>query len=249
VVERIVAARPAAVLIGGDFVYNPTDDEKEDTERDEFREVDEDVNEAVALVRPLVEAGIETYAVLGNHDYGMMTQKYAKNDYLARRLSEQLSAAGLHVLDNEAVQMVSPASGNAANGNQNSSSALYVVGIGSRWAHNDHVGVALAQVPREATRIALMHNPDSFAEFPPHTAPLALAGHTHGGQIRVPFLPRWSWMSLVQENEVHVDGWIPDFGQAGNHLYVNRGIGFSNFPVRLNCRPEVTLITLRSATR
>lgn len=249
VVERVIAERPAAVLIAGDFVYNPTDDEKEETERAEFREVDEEVNEAVALVRPLVEAGIPTYAVLGNHDYGMMTRKYVKNDYLARRLSEQLSAVGVRVLDNTAAQLVSPASGDTASQSQNPSEALYVVGIGSRWAHNDRVGAALAQVPEDAARIAFMHNPDSFSEFPPHAAQLALAGHTHGGQVRLPFLPRWSWLSLVQDNEVYADGWIADFGHSGNQLYVNRGIGFSYFPVRINCRPELTFITLRRELR
>lgn len=249
VVERVIAARPAAVLIAGDFVYNPTDDEKEETEREEFREVDEEINRAVALVRPLVEAGIPTYAVLGNHDYGMMTRKYAKNEYLARRLSEQLFAAGVRVLDNTAAQIASPAGGDTASESRNPSEALYVVGIGSRWAHNDRVGVALARVPDTAARVALMHNPGSFSEFPPQTAPLALAGHTHGGQIRLPFLQRWSWLSLVQNNEIYADGWIADFGHAGNHLYVNRGIGFSSFPVRVNCRPELTFITLRRETR
>ncbi len=248
-VEHVIAARPAAALIAGDFVYNPTDDEKGETEREEFLEVDEEIIEAVALIRPLVEAGIPTYAVLGNHDYGMMTREYVKNDYLARRLSEQLSTAGVRLLDNVAAQIASPSSGDSTNGNQNPSEALYVVGIGDKWAHNDRVGVALAQVPDDAARIALMHNPDSFSDFPPHAAPLALAGHTHGGQLRLPFLPDWSWMSLVQENAVYADGWITDFGFAGNHLYVNRGIGFSNFPVRINCRPELTFFTLRRATR
>ncbi|MGB3760287.1 MAG: hypothetical protein WBA07_28570 [Rivularia sp. (in: cyanobacteria)] len=42
------------------------------------------------------------------------------------------------------------------------------------------------------------------------------------------------------------DGWIKDYGKQGNRLYVNRGIGFSDIPIRINCPPEVTLFTLRS---
>ena len=89
-----------------------------------------------------------------------------------------------------------------------------------------------------------MHNPDVFAELPAGTAPLALAGHTHGGQVRLPFMPSWSWFALVTQDAVHTDGWIDDYGAPGNRLYVNRGIGMSGLPVR-NCRPEVTLITLQ----
>lgn len=55
-------------------------------------------------------------------------------------------------------------------------------------------------------------------------------------------------MALQADEKVHVDGWIEDdFGQLGNHLYVNRGIGFSSFPLRINCRPELTFFTLHAA--
>ena len=90
-----------------------------------------------------------------------------------------------------------------------------------------------------------MHNPDSFEPLPSGTAPLAMAGHTHGGQVRLPFLPEWSWMTFAKEDEVHADGWIDGYGQPGNRLYVNRGIGFSIIPIRINCPPEITLFTLR----
>ena len=92
----------------------------------------------------------------------------------------------------------------------------------------------------------MMHNRASFAAFPPQTAPLAVAGHTHGGQIRLPFTPQWSWISLVKGEEVYGDGLIKNYGEPGNKLYVNRGMGFSDIPMRINCPPEVTLFTLRS---
>lgn len=93
--------------------------------------------------------------------------------------------------------------------------------------------------------MVLLHHPDSFERLPAGTAPLALAGHTHGGQFRVPFTPEWTWMTFAEEDEVHPDGWIPDFGASGNRLYVNRGIGFSTLPLRLNCPPEITYVLLR----
>lgn len=92
----------------------------------------------------------------------------------------------------------------------------------------------------------MMHNPDTFGRLPPSSAPLAVAGHTHGGQIRIPFTPEWSWITFKSEDEVHADGWIDDYGAPGNRLYVNRGIGFSVVPIRINAPPEITMFTLRS---
>jgi predicted MPP superfamily phosphohydrolase len=109
------------------------------------------------------------------------------------------------------------------------------------------VSVALEGVPDGAARVVFMHNPDTFAEIPAGAAPLGVAAHTHGGQIRVPSMPEWSWMALLQNERVHADGWIDGYGAPGNRLYVNRGIGFSTIPMRIFCPPEVTFFTLRRA--
>ena len=92
-----------------------------------------------------------------------------------------------------------------------------------------------------------MHNPDTFATVPTGAAPLAVAGHTHGGQLRIPFTPQWTWLTYLAEDRIHADGWIEDYGRAGNRLYVNRGIGFSQLPLRINCPPEITFFTLTRA--
>ena len=246
IVNRIIAERPAAVLIAGDFVYKPTDeDEPGDVEHEDALDFMSEVNEAVALVRPLVEAGIPTFAVLGNHDYGMNYPNSVKNERLAAAVRQTLAQAGVRVLENEAAALRLPEENNRQENAANPDSTFYVVGIGSRYADNAETTVALSQVPENAPRIIFMHNPDSFAAFPANAAPLALAGHTHGGQIRIPFTDDWSWMSLFTDEKIHADGWVANFGQTGNRLYVNRGIGFSSFPVRINCRPELTFFTLR----
>lgn len=245
IVNRIVKERPAAVLVAGDFVYKPTDeDEREDIDREDVSNFTSEVNEAVELLRPLINAGIPTYAVLGNHDYGMGYPDSVKNARLAAALRQTLEAAGVRVLDNAAVPLVLPDEKKAENDSANA--ALYIAGIGSRYARNDIWENALAQVPKNAPRIILMHNPDSFIALPAGDAPFALAGHTHGGQIRVPFTDDWSWMALSDTSQkILTEGWIDGFGQAGNRLYVNRGIGFSSFPIRINARPELTVFTLR----
>ena len=245
IVTQLTVERPAAVLIAGDFVYNPSDDEKNETDIEEVKEMGENVNEAVSLVRPLIDARIPVIAVLGNHDYGMMTRHGYRNNYLARRVTTALSGIGVTVLQNTAAQVSIDSDVKTANGSNRQT--LHVVGVGSLWADNDAPQVALSQVAEDAPRVVLMHNPDSFAAFPPGSAPLALAGHTHGGQVRIPFLPGWSWLALVQDDAVDGDGWIVNRTDTGNRLYVSRGIGFSTVPVRINCRPEVTVFTLHSA--
>lgn len=223
-VEQAIEASPAAVLISGDFIYHPGSDPTKEIET------------AVSIVQPLADAGIPTYAVLGNHDYGMSSKTADPREQLASTLTTELEAAGIVVLQNESTQMQLPDGGEP----------LYLAAVGSLWANRDDADAALAEIPESSPRVVLMHNPDSFERFPSNTAPLAVAGHTHGGQMRVPNTPQWSWLRFTQGDEVTADGWIKDYGQSGNNLYVNVGIGMSIIPIRLFCPPEITIFTLES---
>ncbi len=235
IVEQLIEERPAIVLIAGDFIYDPDKDPSEE------------INKAVEIVRSLPQAGIPTYAVLGNHDYGMKNKHAPPNEQLARQLHDALEAVGVQVLQNESVALTPSGNRNQTTAKMGGNAPLYLVGIGAHWPDRDQPKVALAPVPEGTPRLVMMHNPNSFEALPPNTAPLAVAGHTHGGQIRLPFTPEWSWLIFMREDEVHADGWIKGYGQSGNRLYVNRGIGFSIIPIRLNCPPEITLFTLRSS--
>ncbi|HVS64462.1 MAG TPA: metallophosphoesterase [Thermoanaerobaculia bacterium] len=227
-IEEAIEVEASLVLITGDFVYTP----------DRSGTDPKSVERVVALVRPLVAAGLPVVAVLGNHDYSLMKQESNERPRIAETLALALQAIGATVLENDAIAVPAPGGGGS----------LYIAGIGSVWADNSRPQVALAAVPTEAPRLVLMHNPESYLQIPAGEAPLALAGHTHGGQIRLPGLRRWSWLDIVREGEVVADGWAEaSFGAVGNRLYVNRGIGFSTLPVRINCRPELTTITLRRA--
>lgn len=248
IVARLVQKRPAAVLIAGDFIYHPLEDEPEDVreeyEPEEFRtETLDEMRAVVDLLQPLVAARIPTYAVLGNHDYGIKTRTTPPLPWLASEVAEALEKLGVRVLINEAVAMTPPTAEPPMDGGGRD---LFLVGLGSRLAGQDHPAEALAGLPAGAPRLVLMHNPDSFADVPAGTAPVAMAGHTHGGQLRIPFLPNWSIWSIIRQKELHMDGWIPDYGEPGNRLYVNRGIGFSELPIRINCPPELTFFTLRA---
>ena len=228
IVARIVEERPDFVLVAGDFVHDTA----------------QAAGRAAELLQPLTRAGIPTYAVLGNHDYAMPTRNDEPRPQVAAAVRDALQGIGVRLLENEAVALGHDGADGASD-----AGPLYLVGIGAHLPRRDDPKAALAGLPEGAARIALMHHPASFEAFPPHSAPFAVAGHTHGGQIHVPYLPLWKYLTYVKETKVYVGGWvmsgrIDGYGEAGNHLYINRGIGFSVAPLRVGCPPELTVFTL-----
>ncbi len=220
IIGRIIEEDPDLVLILGDFIYHGGE------------EAPQRIALAADLVRPLAENGLPVYAVLGNHDYSVTGYNPAKIDEeRAQNLTEALEAAGVVVLENDSRLF---------------RDELHIVGIGAHMIRNDNPQQAFEGVPEEAPRLVLMHNPTSFGEVGPGQAPLAVAGHTHGGQLRLPFTPQWAIVTFFVEEDVHLDGWISDYGQPGNRLYVNRGIGMSLLPLRFAAPPEITYFTLLS---
>lgn len=193
-------------------------------------DTDETISTAVDVLRPLTDAGVPTLAVLGNHDY--------KAD-AASPLAEALEQSGVTVLRNEATEVTI----------DGVDQPLWVVGVGPERPGRADPAAAFGGLPSRAPRVVMMHNPLTFEELTANQAPLAVAGHSHGGQIRLPFLPHWSYLRLVKGEAVSVDGWNEDIdGAAGNHLFVNRGIGMSGVPARLNASPAITFFTLRPTT-
>jgi predicted MPP superfamily phosphohydrolase len=86
--------------------------------------------------------------------------------------------------------------------------------------------------------ILLAHEPDILPRVAKHNVDLMLSGHTHGGQVRFPFVPP---MHMPPMGKKYVEGY---FQMGHTQLYVNRGIGTVGLPFRLNCPPEITVITL-----
>ncbi len=221
-IDKAITDSVSLLLIAGDFVYRP----------DSVR-----VDESVDALRPLVVAGIPTVAVLGNHDYSLMRESSERVDDYADYLRSQLEHLGVIVLQNEATPVVQDRD------------TLWIIGLGSVWAGLADVESALVTVPAGAPRIWLMHNAEAFRDIPGEEAHLALAAHTHGGQIRLIPGEHNSWLDIVRSGEVAAAGWAADsIGADPNRLYINRGIGFSTIPIRINCRPELTQITLRRPT-
>ena len=97
---------------------------------------------------------------------------------------------------------------------------------------------ALQGAPAPAFKLVLMHAPDYFPRIAGRFD-LALAGHSHGGQIVV---PGYGPLLLPPGGSRYVQGW---FTQNRSHLYVNRGLGTSRLPLRLFARPELAIIDVR----
>jgi len=114
---------------------------------------------------------------------------------------------------------------------------LWVMGLDDPWTGQPDADAALDGAPEHAFRLAAFHAP-VLLEAVAGRVDLALAGHTHGGQVRPPLVPPF-W--LPHGSGGYVAGW---YQQAGTRMYVSRGIGTSTLPVRFRCRPELAVVTV-----
>jgi predicted MPP superfamily phosphohydrolase len=163
-------------------------------------------------------APLGTYSVLGNHDWW----------YNSVNVRAGLEQNGIKVLDNEVLQI-------EARG-----VSLWLVGLADLWEGPQRIEQTIAKVPEGQTMIALTHNPDIFPNLP-ERVPLLLAGHTHGGQVRFPFIG-----SVVQTTKYGHRYERGHVFEKNHHLFVTTGIGTSIMPVRFGVTPEIVLLTLRS---
>jgi len=156
------------------------------------------------------------YMTLGNHDHysGVPVSQFAE-------LSDRYK---ITLLVNQSV-FVSVGTGELA-----------VVGVDDPSLHRTDLQCVPPPTNRRFT-LLLAHAPNILEYVEPHHAiDLILCGHSHGGQWRVPGIPTF-W--LPPGCNGRVEGWH-EYGQ--HKLYVNRGLGWSFLPFRLNCRPEIVLI-------
>lgn len=114
---------------------------------------------------------------------------------------------------------------------------IWLAGVDDAVAGAPDARRALEAVPSDAWVMGLVHCPAGFDDIAGRCA-VAFAGHTHGGQVRLPGLPP---LWLPSGSEDRVAGW---YERNGSRLYVSRGLGAKTLPVRLFCRPEVALFTL-----
>jgi predicted MPP superfamily phosphohydrolase len=118
--------------------------------------------------------------------------------------------------------------------------ALHVAGIDDVMEGKSRLDLVLWELPEDGAAILLAHEPD-FADVSSATGrfDLQLSGHSHGGQVAVPFLRR---LVLPPFSQRYTRGL---YDVRGMIQYTNRGIGFVHARLRFLCRPEITALTLR----
>lgn len=157
-------------------------------------------------------------AVIGNHDH------YAD----AGETTAWLSSLGVRVLRGERIELASEGA------------ALHIVGIQDLWEGEVNTASVAALVDGVTPTIILSHHPDGVQHCAHPGVQLVLSGHTHGGQVVLPWLG-----ALVTRSEFctrhHPSGWIPN---PHAPLFVSRGVG-TQIPLRFGAPPEVVVLTLR----
>jgi uncharacterized protein len=161
-------------------------------------------------------------AIMGNHD------REEKDDHIP--IERALAQAKVNVLRN-AVYSIDKAG-----------HKLNIAGVDDVFFKYANLPLTISQLPQTGTNILLAHEPD-FVDVAAatHKFALQLSGHSHGGQIVIPFLPRL----LPHMARKYVTG---HHTIGGTQLYVSSGVGTTGLPqARINCRPEISVIVLHQA--
>jgi predicted MPP superfamily phosphohydrolase len=157
------------------------------------------------------------FGVLGNHD------EFASPSVVASNLQKQ----GIEILRNRAVPI------------EHNGARFFLAGVNDVLGGDADLDVAMRGISSTEPTILLAHEPDYADEAARYPISLQLSGHSHGGQIRIPYL--WELFLPVLARD-----YPKGLYKVGDlTLYTNVGIGTIHVPMRWNCPPEITVITLR----
>ena len=166
-------------------------------------------------------SSIPTFAVLGNHDYWTDVET----------VRHMLSSSGITELTNTIFTL------------KRGEETLHLCGVDDVWEGDARLDDIITQIYDESSAILLAHEPD-FADTSAATGrfDLQLSGHTHGGQVVLPFIGPQILPHLGRKYPSGL------YRVQEMFLYTNRGVGMARLPLRINCPPEITVFILESMT-
>ncbi len=186
------------------------------------------VNNQTAEVYPFAEsfsnlrAPHGVYGVMGNHDY------FAPQPEIVAR---EVDACGIKLLLNDKVVI------------QKNGGSLYLIGVddvGNPKRAAAAMDIAIGSAPLKIPKLMMIHRPYFLEQVAERNIDLVLSGHTHGGQV---VLGRFGETTIAPASLASRYVW-GKYKIGNTHMYVNRGIGTVGLPIRINCAPEITKITL-----
>jgi predicted MPP superfamily phosphohydrolase len=154
------------------------------------------------------------FGVQGNYDHPLRNPA----------ILSEFKSAGIDILFNENRLVALP-----------NHKTLYLAGFDD--SQNKRANLfAFRGIPQDVPVVLLAHDPDNFGTAIGAGVNILLAGHTHGGQIGIPFL-------IHNSHSANKSSFMSGlFGSGETKMYVNQGIGTSGIPIRFFCRPEITVI-------
>jgi len=169
------------------------------------------------LFASLSKIKVPIYAVLGNHD----CQQPGPD--IRDKLEEILKSLGVHIITNKAIKI----------------DDVTLLGLGSLWAKDDKVDL-LDKYTKKDNLVVLTHNPDTTLDYMPNHFPdLTLSGHTHGGQVRIPYLYK---KIIPVRGDVLWDQGLYTF--KDEKVFVTSGIGEIGLPLRFLIPPVIDILEL-----
>ncbi|ARQ00379.1 metallophosphoesterase [Pseudorhodoplanes sinuspersici] len=172
-----------------------------------------------------LKAPLGVHAILGNHDWW----------FHLSQIRQALAQAKIPVMENTAVLL------------GEGQSRFWLAGLGDQIAHYispgrfrgvDDLPKTMAQIKTDDPVLLMVHEPDIFVDVPDRVS-LTLAGHTHGGQVRVPFI--WPRFVPSMYGARFAYGHI---SEGGRDMIVSGGLGTSGLPIRLGVPPEIVRVDL-----
>lgn len=168
-----------------------------------------------------IEATIGKYAIYGNHDYGGGAVRY---------YSDIMEECGFELLvnSNSTIDI--------------GEKKINILGADDALMGNYNAEETMANINSDDVNLLLIHEPDLMEDFKDYPIDLALSGHSHGGQVYVPFYGPIKTNDLA---EIYTKGFYKIDNERETKIYVNSGLGNTKVPFRLFNMPQITVIDIK----